>query len=132
MGADGRLDENESQMRYGADMGSVITVCTGHRCAALLEGAAGDSLPSLRSAVRASAQAVLMSTGCVGACAQAPVVALSAGLVSQGWLDLQRTSWLGPVGHQEVRAICDWLADDGAAPLPAELGAAVFVVRIGP
>ncbi len=111
---------------------SVITVCTGYRCAALLEASAGACLPSLRSAVAASSQVMLLSTGCVDACAQAPVMALSSGLGGQGHDDVVSTSWLGPVGPEEVCMLSGWIAAGSDEPLPPPLTDVVFVVRIGP
>lgn len=117
----------------------VVAVCTGHRCAALFATAGVPALPDLRSAVRSSEQSVLVSTGCVGACAQAPVVGLSTrvdtrasrplrdGGAGQTRLALQPTAWLGPMGRTEVQALCRWVTDDGAAPLPAELVDVRFV-----
>ena len=100
-------------------MDSVMTVCTGHRCTALHQMApAAQVLPPLRTAVGASEHAVLVSTGCVGACAQAPVVALSAGRSTGGRLELTATTWLGPVGPAQVSALCDWLVrGDGLGPV---------------
>ena len=88
-------------------MNLVVTVCTGHRRAALLEHCAADTLPCLRSAFRASRKAVLVSTGCVGACAQAPVMALSQGRTGRSGLELLHTCWLGSgrprAGRRAVR-----------------------------
>lgn len=111
---------------------AVITVCTGHRCAALLEASAGTCLPSLRSAVAASSQTMLLSTNCVDACAQAPVMALSSGLGGQGHEDVVSTSWLGPVGHDEVCTLSGWIAAGSVEPLPPPLTDVVFVVHIAP
>lgn len=107
-------------------MDSVVTVCTGHRCAALLEHSASGTLPCLRSAVRASRQAVLVTTGCVGACAQAPVMALSEGRSGRAGLELLHTRWLGPVGRQQVEALCQWLDEPLPDRLPVAVAAAVF------
>lgn len=114
-------------------MDHAITVCTGHRCAALLQHAAADALPCLRSAVRASDRGVLISTGCVGACAQAPVVALSTGMTPRASgqdavrLAVREATWLGPVGLDEVHALCAWVGGDVEQDLPPVLGAAVFM-----
>jgi len=107
-------------------MNSVITLCIGHRCAALLGRSALHLVPLLRSAVRDSSRAVLVSTGCVGACAQAPVLALSDGVAEQGRFELCRTSWLGPVGEDQVLAICSWVGEEQRPSLPSTLSDAVF------
>lgn len=107
-------------------MHSVVTLCVGHRCAALLGRSALHLLPLLRSAVRDSSRAVLVTTGCVGACAQAPVLALSDGVAEQGRFELCRTSWFGPVGEDQVLAICSWVGGDPRPPLPPALTEAVF------
>lgn len=93
-------------------MDSVITVCTGHRCTALHQFTGAAVLPPLRVAVGASERAVLVSSGCVGACAQAPVVAVSAGRQAGGRLELSATTWLGPVGPAQVSALCEWVDQD--------------------
>lgn len=105
----------------------VITVCTGRRCAWLLERRVGAAMPALRSAVQVSSQTVLVSIGCVDACAQAPVVALSHGTCQPGRLELHNTTWLGPVGRDQVNALCGWVVDDQPPPLPTALAGAVFV-----
>lgn len=107
-------------------MNTVITLCIGHRCAALLGRSALHLVPSLRSAVRDSSRAVLVSTGCLGTCAQAPVMALSDGISEQGRIELCSTSWLGPVGEDQVLAICSWVAGEPRPPLPPTLSDAVF------
>lgn len=122
-------------------MNRLVAVCTGHRCAALLEHSCGQALPLLRTAVRASPDVVLMSTGCVGACAQAPVVALSEGVpgpVAAASMNepaagttrpaARRTTWLGPVGPAEVDGLCAWVGDprQHTAPLSLPLRSVVF------
>lgn len=107
-------------------MNSVVTLCVGHRCAALLGRSALHLVPFLRSAVRDSSRAVLVSTGCLGACAQAPVMALSDGISEQGRIELCHTSWLGPVGEDQVLAICSWVTGEQRAPLPPALSDAIF------
>lgn len=108
------------------DADAVITVCTGHRCQALLEGSSRGAMPLLRSAVRNSSQAVLLATDCVGACAQAPVVAVSHGRCEDGRVEAEHTAWLGPVNRKQVWALCGWVAAQQPLPLPAPLIDAVF------
>ncbi len=57
--------------------GTLVAVCTGHRCAGLRR-LAGLENPDeeLRAAVRSSRGAVLLSCRCLGACAQGPVTAV--------------------------------------------------------
>lgn len=114
-------------------MKRVIAVCTGHRCAALLPRSAPD-WPDLRAAVRTSEQVVLVSTGCVGACAQAPVVAVACPVHVQphagGHVQIDVppgcTTWLGPVGHEQVQALCVWLRGRDLDTLPLTLDQSVF------
>lgn len=123
------------------DMNRLLSVCTGHRCAALLEHSCDQALPLLRTAVRASPDVVLVSTGCVGACAQAPVMALSEGVTGPAGqaaaadepaagatrLAARRTTWLGPVGPAEVDGLCAWAGEGRhTSPLPGRLRQAVF------
>ena len=121
-------------------MPRLLAVCTGHRCAALLEHSCDQALPLLRTAVRTSPDVVLVSTGCVGACAQAPVVALSEGVAGSAAptaadepaagatrLAARRTTWLGPVGPAEVDGLCAWAGEGRrTSPLPGPLRQAVF------
>lgn len=117
-------------------MNRLLAVCTGHRCAALLEHSCDQALALLRTAVRASPDVVLVSTGCVGACAQAPVMALSEGVGPVGpageptgstRLAVRRTTWLGPVGPAEVDGLCAWAGQGRRTlALPGPLRQAVF------
>ena len=107
-------------------MEPVVTLCTGHRCAALLGQAAADTLPCLKASVRASQDAVLVTTDCVGACAQAPVLALSERRGGRPGLELLHTRWLGPVGRDQVDAVCAWLDEPLLDRLPAVVADAVF------
>lgn len=119
-------------------MERAVTVCTGHRCAALLDPK-GPVWAELRDAVQASYGAVLVSAGCPGACARAPVLAVAGELRVQRDADaarparigLGRVTWLGPVEPWQVRALCRWLAAPGAGALPAALVRAAFVHRPG-
>lgn len=113
-----------------------VAVCAGHRCAALLppEGALWEEL---RSAVRASPQALLVSAACPGACAQGPVVAVAGEVqVRRSPADarvrvgLGQVTWLGPVSTAEVRALCRWLRRPGTV-LPADLAGAVLTAGPG-
>lgn len=119
-------------------MERAVAVCTGHRCAALLDPD-GPTWAQLRDAVRDSAGAVLVATGCTGACAQAPVLAV-AGEVrvrrdspeppagpAQVRVGLGRVTWLGPVEPWQVRALCRWLTAPDAGALPTVLVRAAFV-----
>ena len=62
-----------------------VVICDGHRCRALqgrtdtgvAEGEAVTLLGALRQKVRATRRAVLIRSGCLGACDKAPVVLLS-------------------------------------------------------
>ena len=58
--------------------GPLVALCTGHRCAALhrLAGT-GDAVDQLAEAVRHTSGAVLVTTGCVGACDRAAVAGLA-------------------------------------------------------
>lgn len=74
------------EVRTGGDQpGVTVVICDGHRCHALqgrtdtgvVEGEAATLLGALRARVRATRRAVLIRSGCLGACEKAPVVMLS-------------------------------------------------------
>lgn len=106
-------------------METFVTVCTGHRCSALMCAQQPNGLGRLRAGVASSSEAVLVSMGCVGACAQAPVVALSTGQRCGQRLDLTCTTWLGPLGPEAVEALADHVCRPNG-PLPRALVAAAF------
>ncbi|HEU0102716.1 MAG TPA: hypothetical protein VFR07_10400 [Mycobacteriales bacterium] len=78
---------------------------------------------------------MLVSTGCTGSCARGPVVALSQHLQVHRdgpgpgvQVQFGAVIWLGPVGGQQLSALCQWLGQDqGSAVLPRSLRPAVFV-----
>ena len=107
-------------------MNPVVTVCLGHRCAPLLCHHAPAAMVGLGAAVADSTSVILVSTGCVGTCAQAPVVVLSQGDRQGERLELRTNRWLGPVRDAEVDALCHWVRDGACTPLPDPLAVVVF------
>lgn len=74
------MSSEPQRERHGAAVegaGTLVAVCTGHRCAGLRR-LAGLENPDeqLRAAVRSSSGAVLLSCPCLGPCAQGPVTAV--------------------------------------------------------
>ena len=108
-----------------ADLLRVVAACQGHRCRALLAAQDPDGMTALRDAARDSRHGVLVSTGCAGPCAHAPVVMLGTGVVEDGTLRTAHTALLGPVGPPQVAALASHLRGDGPA-----LAAALDHVRL--
>lgn len=116
-----------------------MAVCTGHRCAALrrLDGEDDDVGTSLREAVRASRGGVLVSSPCVGGCAQAPVAAVGQREPGQERPDV--VLWLGQLDAARREHLAAWVAQLGAlgepsalsgtGDVPAALRPAVLAVR---
>lgn len=99
----------------------VVSVCRGHRCEALLAQQPRDGLHVLRETVAATTHGVLVSTGCVGACAHAPVVRLGTGEHRDGGLSVHLSHALGPVRADAMAALAEHLRTRPDADLPAEL-----------
>jgi (2Fe-2S) ferredoxin len=134
---------SSSRSAGSSPAGPLVAVCTGHRCAALrrLDGEGDDVGASLREAVRASRGGVLVSSPCVGACAQAPVVAV--GQRPEGRERPDAVVWLGSLDAARREHLADWVAQLGAPSgrgaraaglsgpddVPAALRPAVLAVR---
>ena len=112
------------------DVETYLVICRGHRCGALLDGSGEAGFASLRKAVRGSARAALVVTGCIQACALGPVMALAAGSDCRSRPVGPVTDWLGPVRSGEVAALAGWLTAGGAAA--GALPAAIRAVRHQP
>ena len=52
-------------------------------------------------------------------------MALSQGRTSRSGLELLHTCWLGPVGREQVDALCGWLDEPQPDRLPDAITAAV-------
>jgi len=113
--------------------GPALLLCAGHRCSALLRRSAQvDHEEQLRRAIRATRGAVMLSTGCVQACALAPVAAVAR----RGGTDqLGPAVWLAGLDNPErSRSLQDWIragGPSGSRPqqdLPAGLTGAVLAV----
>lgn len=122
----------------GGDAGGpLVALCMGHRCAALwrLAGAA-DGVDRLAEVVRHTSGAVLVTTGCVGACDRAAVAGLAARAPGTG--EPGPAVWLTEVQTPERAAgLAAWVAAGGPGlgepateALPGCLRAAV--VGVGP
>ncbi|PWJ54923.1 hypothetical protein SAMN06264364_105132 [Quadrisphaera granulorum] len=134
---------SSSSPSSAAPAGPLVAVCTGHRCAALrrLDGEDDDVGASLREAVRGSRGGVLVSSPCVGGCAQAPVAAV--GQRAEGDERPDVVVWLGSLDAGRREHLAAWVAalgapsGSGAAPaaltdaddVPAALRPAVLAVR---
>lgn len=105
----------------------VVAVCEGQRCRAVRtrqNDRSPDSTASstvIREAVRTTRRSIMLSTSCIGPCAQAAVVAV-------GWatVDNQSLSWLSPPtcwgsteAAHEVTALGEWISAAAASPLGA-------------
>src|SRR5688500_11126876 len=92
--------------------GPVIVVCAGQRCRARRElGGPEAGMEPLRSAVRRSRGAVLVSTGCLGRChLAAAVLVMWRGEVAGEPLPLA-----GMDAHERARALTTWLPGSGPA-----------------
>lgn len=125
------VDKDASQSGSGAVF---VSVCTGHRCGALLQGSAGEGLAVLRQAVRSSARTVLVSTGCLGGCAVGPLMAVSRGTCIDGRVHAVDTCWLGPMQARSTSVLARWLVEGGPStgPVPPELRAVRLVAGPGP
>jgi len=111
--------------------GPLVTVCAGHRCAALRRLAGTpEGVDDLCAAVRSTAGAVLVTAPCVGACARGAVVAVAhrpAGSPPGPNL------WLGGAQTpQRTAALAAWVRAGGPGgtgdPVPAGLVDAVACV----
>lgn len=98
----------------------VVAVCQGHRCRALLAGQEPTGLAVLRHAVAGSRLGVLVTTGCAGRCADAPVVVVGVGRHEAGRLSVATQAALGPVGPAHVQVLAEHLRS-GPGPLPPPL-----------
>ena len=121
----------------GADPGGpLVALCTGHRCAALHRLAGTDPLTEVGAAVRRTRGAVLLTTGCVGACDRGSV----AGLARRAPVTGQTGSavWLSQVQTPErTAALVAWVhaGGPGAAGTGRDLVPACLreaVAGIGP
>ncbi|WP_100499270.1 hypothetical protein [Geodermatophilus chilensis] len=96
--------------------GPLVALCVGHRCAAL-RALAGteETVTALADAVRTTRGAVLVTAGCLGACAVGAVAAV--GHRDGGAGDSGSMVWLAGV-HDAGRAeaLTRWVAAGGPAP----------------
>lgn len=107
----------------------LVTVCLGHRCAALHNTGDTDRLGPLRHAVRNCAQAVLVSTGCLGPCALAPVMSVQQITMAVApRLVAGPPVWLGPIDAKAVREVASWFerGGPGQSQVPRALAPMVF------
>ncbi|EMY35116.1 hypothetical protein D477_006011 [Arthrobacter crystallopoietes BAB-32] len=114
--------------------GPALILCAGHRCSALLRrDPLADHEEQLRQAVRSTSGAVMISAGCVRACALAPVAAVAR---SSGTGRLGPAVWLAGIDDpQRSLGLQRWIRaggpDDGSRPqknLPPVLAGAVIAV----
>jgi hypothetical protein len=98
--------------------GPAVIVCTGHRCSALLKRNAGvNHQEQLRSAVRGTSGALMIATGCIGACALAPVAAVAARNGETGRLG--PAVWFAGIDQSgRAPALLQWIRDGGPASAP--------------
>ena len=86
---------------------SVVAVCQGHRCAGLLASRQPAVMGLLRRAAQGSRLGVLVTTDCLGRCADGPVATVGTGRTVDGTLLLTPSAVLGPIdagGVQELAA----------------------------
>lgn len=100
---------------------TVLAVCQGHRCRALLADQRLDGMDALRQAVRRSRHGILVTTGCAGPCSHAPVVVVGTTDSTSGRLEVRPEAVLGPVGPAEVQLLAGHVRRASPAPLPASL-----------
>jgi len=102
--------------------GPLVALCAGHRCNALHRLADGhDGTDRLRSTIATGRGAVLVSTECLGACANGAVAAVARRDGSTG--KTGPTVWLGGMDQPDtLDALLTWIASGGPTliDVPAE------------
>lgn len=104
--------------------GPLVAVCTGHRCDALHRLVADqDGTERLRPTIAAHQGAILVSTQCMGACANGAVAAIARRDGTTGATGA--SVWLGGIDQpSSLSVLLDWIAL-GGPPDPAALADAV-------
>jgi hypothetical protein len=99
---------------------SVVAICQGHRCAALLASWQPEAMGRLRRAAQRSRLGVLVTTDCLGRCADGPVATVGTGHQVDGALRMTPSAVLGPVDAGAVQQLAAHLGTPaGPADAPA-------------
>ena len=101
--------------------GPLVALCSGHRCTALHRLADGqDGTDRLRSTIATGRGAVLVSTECLGACANGAVAAVARRDGSTGTTG--PAIWLGGMDQPDaLDALLSWITSGGPlGDVPAE------------
>jgi hypothetical protein len=97
---------------------TVVAVCRGHRCDALLRLRDDGALDGLRQAVQASSRAVLVVAQCLQRCADGPVVIVGEGHTDQQRLHIAPQQLIAPASADHLRALVRTLGGAEGQPAP--------------
>lgn len=100
---------SSSEERSPDEQLTVVAVCGGHRCQALLGLRDDGGLERLRHAVRNSSRSVLVTAQCLQRCADGPVILVGEGGTEQGRLQVVPRQLIAPASAEQLHAVASAL-----------------------